>query len=416
MLVTAARWLCPVASPPVEEGALLTHEGKIVAAGPRAAVLERAGAATPVVELGSVALLPGLINAHCHSELSWMARGRPEGGDYIAWIEALLRRRAEGPAHPDEPAQCAREALRLMVARGTVALGDVANETWIAPLLFDTPMEGVLFHEAYSPRASEADGVARAARNCGDRMRAASPPDGRWAIAPSPHAPHTCSAELLRALSADAREARRPLTIHAAESLAEVDWMRDGAGPLARLFGERRLLDPERVAAGVSPIAWLDELGVLDRRSLLVHCVHCSDEDVARVRRAGARIVSCPRSNRYLGVGRAPIEVFLAAGVPVALGTDSLASSPSLDLFDEMATVRQLHPSVTAECVVRMATLAGAEALGLADRLGSLEAGKEARPIAVPLLEGRDPLEELCASPNSVIPLSCTTADRAHAC
>jgi cytosine/adenosine deaminase-related metal-dependent hydrolase len=142
---------------------------------------------------------------------------------------------------------------------------------------------------------------------------------------------------------------------------------------------------------------------LLTARTLAVHCVHLNHQDHSRLQVSRATVVTCPRSNRYLGVGRTPVTKLLAEGVPVALGTDSLASAPDLDLFAEMAALREEHPSLACATVVRMATWNGAQALGLAERLGTIDEGKLAELAVVALPEGCDrPLEWICSLPSRV--------------
>jgi cytosine/adenosine deaminase-related metal-dependent hydrolase len=185
-----------------------------------------------------------------------------------------------------------------------------------------------------------------------------------------------------------------------------------GGGPLADLFRERGFWDSAWEPPGRSPVEHLKRLGVLSPRTLAVHSVHLDHADRSTLQTSGATVVACPRSNARLGVGRAPIPELLRAGVPVALGTDSLASVPDLDLFSEIAALREQHPSVSPAAVLRMATLNGARALGLADRLGSIEAGKLSALIVVPLgSRFARPLDALVEPPERVYPLDDATRE-----
>jgi cytosine/adenosine deaminase-related metal-dependent hydrolase len=403
MRVYAAEHIFPVASPPVRQGALATERGRILAVGGRDEVLARVDPGTDVEELGHVALLPGLINAHCHTELSWLGQDPPQARDYVGWIREVVGRREGEPLAGSRDA--AERALAFMESRGTVALGDVGNSTWVVSVLARSSLEGVFFHEVYGPRESDAERLlAEAVRRVNqlvcdaDLSRAA----GRWRITVTPHAAHTTSASLLRALGRRADHDGSPLSVHVAESVAEVSFLRDGSGPFPELFRARGVWEEGFEAARRSPVEQLHHHGLLTPRTLAVHAIHVSAHDRRRLRDCGTCVVTCPRSNERLGVGLAPVPEFLAAGVPVALGTDSLASTPDLDLFGEMAALCRLYPRLPREAVLRMATLHGARALGLDHRLGSLEPGKLARLVAVPLSTGDDPLRTVCSLPEAV--------------
>jgi 5-methylthioadenosine/S-adenosylhomocysteine deaminase len=404
MLIYRAAWICPVASRPVRNGAVAVADGRIVAVGEADAVAEAVGDDAEVRDLGAVAIVPGLVNAHVHLELSWAADQDLPGGDYMTWLRALLDRRPS--VDEADAARSAADAAGGMLARGTVAVGDVANETWAMPLVADAGFHGVLFHEIYSRRADDAEeeigrAVARLGAVANDPAVASA--SDRLVVALTPHAPHTTSEPLLRALAGRANASDEPLTIHVAESDAETAMLRDGSGPLPELFRERGGWDDTWQPPGVSPVEFLDRLGVLGPRTLAVHCVQLGRQDHSRLQSRGVRVVTCPRSNAFLGVGEAPVPELLREGVPVALGTDSLASAPDLDLFAEMEALRRVHPTLSPAAVLRIATLNGAAALGIDDRLGSLEPGKLAALVAVGLgPDDEDPLGAVVSRPDEV--------------
>lgn len=407
MRVYAAARVFPVASPPIQDGAVAVLGERIVSVGPRADVVSAAGSDVELCDLGDAAILPGLVNAHCHVELSWMGQDPPPGGDYMAWLRGLLERRAA--EDPEAARQAAERAIDDMLSRGTVAIGDVGNGTWIAPLLARSPLLGIAFHELYGIQASDAE------RRIGEAIEhlelLAQDPDlkaagERWRVVLTPHAPHTTSEPLLRALAGRAAAAREPLSIHVGESQAEVAWLRDASGPFEELYRERAPDGHDWSPSGLSPVEHLDRTGILAPHSLAVHCVQLTQQDRSRLQSRGVCVVTCPRSNERLGVGKAPVGELLAAGIPVALGTDSLASAPDLDLFAEIAALRRAHPRLAPAAALRMATLNGAVALGLADRLGSIEPGKLARLVVVPLDPGNsDPLAAICDGPADVYSL-----------
>ena len=407
MIVYTVKWLLPVVSPPVADAAVAMEHGRIAAAGRRSDVLEQAGADAEVRDLGDAVLMPGLVNAHTHLELSWMGAAPPEAGDYMTWLNDFVRKRSR----VDEAAarQAAERTVEQALARGTVAVGDVSNEIWTASILARTPLFGIVFHELLGFPTSVAERLLDEAASSLDSIEAdadVAQAGERLRVVLTPHAAHSTSAALLKALGGRARAAQAPLSIHVAESEAEVRFLHDGSGPFREFLVERGKWDDSWTPPGHSPVEHLDRLGVLSPRTLAVHCVQVGRQDLSKLQARGVTVVTCPRSNRRLGVGTAPVPRLLGAGIPVALGSDSLASAPDLDLFAEISALRQEHPGLAPAAILRMATLNGARALGLADELGSVERGKRGALVLVPLAEpGDDPLETATSSPPTVFPI-----------
>jgi cytosine/adenosine deaminase-related metal-dependent hydrolase len=406
MIVYAAKHLLPVASTPIQNGAVSVQDGRIVAFGRRKDVV-KAHPGAEVRDLGDAVIVPGFVNAHTHIELSFMDGAPPAGGTFMTWIRDLVSRRSA--VDPAAAAEAAAKAVETMVLRGTVAVGDVANETWAAALLARSGLSGLAFHELFGFRAADAEPIldAAAARleaiDADPDVRAAR--DRLTAIL-TPHAAHTTSYALLKALGGRAVASGEVLSIHVAESEDEMQLLRDGTGPFKDFLIERDAWEPTFKAPGTTPVDYLDRLGVLTQRTLAVHCIHIDSQDVSRLQARGVTVVTCPRSNQRLGVGKAPVLKLLSAGIPVALGTDSLASAPDLDVFTEVAHLRQDHPLLSPAAALRIATLNGARALGLANDLGTIEAGKSASLAVVGLNDPNDdPLEAVTWSSESVAPL-----------
>lgn len=411
MVVYLARRLLPVASPPVGEGAVAVEAGRIALVGRRKDVIKAAGPGAEARDLGEAVILPGFVNVHTHIELSWLTDDPPPGGSYMGWLQELVaRRQQEDRARAVEAAE---KALATMVARGTVAVGDVGNGTWAASVLARSKLRAVVFHEVYGFRASDAESVLEQAAERLERVQA--DPDvkaagSRIELVLTPHAAHTTSAPLLKALAGRSAAAAQPLSIHVAESEAEVAFLQDGSGPFAEFLQARGSWDESWHAPGSSPVEYLDRQGVLSPRTLAVHCVHLGQQDISKLQARQVTVVTCPRSNYYLEVGKTPVARLLASGIPVALGTDSLASVADLDMLAEMAALRHEHPGLAPAAVLRMATLNGARALGLGKELGSIEPGKAAALCVVPLEDPHDdPLEVVTTYPERAMPLEAAT-------
>jgi aminodeoxyfutalosine deaminase len=403
MIIYAAKHLLPVAATPIQNGAVLVHEGRILAAGRRRDVI-KAHPGAELRDLGETVIIPGLVNAHTHVELSFMNGEPPAGGTFMTWLRDLVARRPVVEAAV--AAAAAAKAIESMAAKATVAVGDIANGTWAAPLLARSGLRGLAFHEIFGFAASDTESILESAAQRLETIDA--DPDvaaarDRFTTVLTPHAAHTTSSPLLKALGGRAVASGEMLSIHVAESEEESQLLRDGTGPFKDFLIERGAWDPAFKAPGQTPVEYLERLGVLTPRTLAVHCVHLDHQDFSRLQARGVTVVTCPRSNQRLGVGKAPVAKLLSSGIPVALGTDSLASAPDLDVFTELAYLRQEHPGVSPAAALRIATLNGARALGMARDLGSIEEGKLAALAVVGLNDPNDdPLEAVTWSSESV--------------
>lgn len=363
--VVAATWVLPGPdAPPVRDGAVALDGDVVREAGPRAEVEARHGPA----EVRQAVILPALVNAHLHLELSHLAGEVPGGRGLVPWIEALLARRALGGAVEEG---MARGAASLREA-GVAAVGDVTNGLGSAPHLAREGLAGTLFHEIYGFSEVRAAEAMRAA--AGVRERAGDPGPG-LRVAPCPHAVYStflgAAAQLLGA---------GPSSIHLAEVPEERSFVAGATGPFAdlalRLGLEPGALRPFARSAVDAVGPWLGP------ETLVVHAVDLDELDVAALVRSGATVVLCPRSNRHIS-GRLPdLPRLLAAGIPLAVGTDSLASSPSLSPLEELAVLREAFPAVAPS---RLLSLAWNGAAVGAPAVGRLLPGSAPGVLAVPL-------------------------------
>jgi len=213
------------------------------------------------------------------------------------------------------------------------------------------------------------------------------------------HAPYSVAPLVLRAIRlAVDRDPFAPCSVHLSESAEEVEFIRSGGGPWRALLEELGSWDPAWVPPGGTPVQFLDDSGFLDARVLAVHGVQMTPADLERLAVRGSTLVTCPRSNFHTGAGAPPIEDFYSAGVHVAVGTDSLASAPDLNVFAELATLRALAPTVSAGALLDSATRQGARALGFDADYGTIEPGKSARLLAITIPARTDDVEECLVS------------------
>jgi len=369
-----AAWVLPISAPPIRNGFVTLEGGRITAVSDRAP--------GKVASLGNVAILPALVNAHTHLELSYLHGRVPPSTSFNDWVMALMALRRD---HPDPTAPAIIEAAGHAIARarasGTGLFGDVSNTLVTVPLLRDAGMAAHVFYELIGFSHPDPAGRVREARAAAD---AAAIGADSVRVSLAPHAPYSVSSALFMAIRADVdAHPDSVTTVHLGESAAEVELLRQGSGPARVMLERLGVWSNEWQIPGVSPTEYVASLGFLRADSLVVHGVQFTREDLARVKTAGSPLVSCPRSNTYVGVGAPPLESFYAAGVPVAFGTDSLVSVADLNMFAELAEARRIAPTVSARELLRSATLIGARALRHDDDYGSIAAGKRAALIAV---------------------------------
>ena len=375
-----ARWVVPVSRPPLEYASVVEEGGRIVYVGPRAA----APAGTDV-DLGDVVLVPGLVNAHTHLELTVM-RGFLEDLSFRHWIVRLTKARKEVLSF-----QALVDSARVGIAEGLLAgvttFADTSESGAPFVAMRDAGVRGIVYQEVFGPDPAQCAESLAELRGKVDAMRTKEIPLVRIGV--SPHAPYSVSDALFRATADYARSESLPIAIHIAESEDESRLVTEAAGEWAESHRARGL--PVEVR-GQSPIGMLERNGVLTARPLLIHCVRASSGDIASIAGHDCSVAHCPASNAKLGHGIAPLTELLDASVRVGLGSDSVASNNRMDLLDEarVAILMQRartgrYDVVSAARALELATLRGAEALGIERDVGSLDVGKSADFAAFPL-------------------------------
>ena len=368
-----AEWVLPMTGAPIHRGSVSIENGRI------AGVDDRAPAGA--IDLGNVAVLPALVNAHTHLELSYLQGRVPPTDRFLDWIRTIMATRREYPDAADPRIlDAARAAIADARASGTGLLGDISNTLVTARLLRDAAMPAQVFYELLKFNASDPVSMVREARAKAN----AAADGGAVRISLAPHAPYSVAPGLFAAIRADLdANPGQVTTVHLGESPEELEFLRRGTGPWRVLLEELGVWSDQWEPPGTSPVEYLERLGFLDRRVLAVHGVQFDGDDLDRLRSRGMTVVSCPRSNQHVGVGAPPLEAFYAMDVHVAFGTDSLASAPDLNLFSELAEARRLAPRVPARALLQSATCRGAEALGFGDEFGTIAPGARADLIAV---------------------------------
>lgn len=374
-----ARWVLPVDGEPIDDGRIVVEDGVI------AGVLPAGPAHDGEVDFGDAILMPGFVNAHTHLEYT-VQRGFLEDIPFFPWVRALTMSKAL----IDQGGWLLSARLGAMesIAGGVTTIGDNTDAGVTARIAVKTGLRAVVFQEVFGIDDREpVEPIVEALREKIGGLRQHE--SNRVSIGVSPHAIYTVRPALFDALGSDSAISSLPWSVHIAESPAESELTMHGTGPFAEMYGRRGITWQTPRS---TPTAHASRMGALTPSTLAVHCVHQDANDIDLVHASGASIVHCPKSNGKLGDGWAPLAEWLASGVKVALGTDSAVSNNTLDMFEEMRFAvlgqrarRSLVEGVTARDIVRIATLGGAEALGLADVTGSLTVGKRADLIAVDL-------------------------------
>ncbi|HWB07684.1 MAG TPA: amidohydrolase family protein [Pirellulales bacterium] len=386
-------YVFPITSPPIADGVVTIDEGRIVGVG-----REPALAGCHLSDLGNVAILPGLVNAHTHLEFSGLAAPLGVPGTLLPdWIRLVVAYRRALP--PDSQAAAVEQGVKECRAHGVVAVGEIAT-TDFGDAVANTLTDATVFREIIGLKRELIDERLAAARQFlavttsrphreGEGKLAARPParDIRRGI--SPHAPYSVHPELFDRLIDLASGAQAPVAFHLAETREELDLLATGRGPFRELLVELGAWDETAIPRGTRPIDYLRRLADRGVHGLVIHGNYLDDEETQFIGAHAERltVVYCPRTHAYFGHARHPLPRLLAAGANVALGTDSRASNPDLNLLEEIRLVARQFPELPPATALELGTLRAARALGIDDRFGSLERGKLAAIVTVRLPE-----------------------------
>jgi cytosine/adenosine deaminase-related metal-dependent hydrolase len=387
-----ARYVFTAVGEPIPSGTVSVEAGRIVAVG------RHGGAAA---ELGNVAIVPGLVNAHAHLDFSNLSRPLGYRGiPLVDWLRLVMAFRRETP--PD--ATAVAQGLRESFSYGVKTLADIVQSDWPQDAVVSSGVNVTAFLELIAPtakRVADASALAERYLQADDGPHPSPLPKGEGTCCYrglSPHAPYTVQPELLAAVVRLSQKHKIPIAMHLAESPEELELLQTGGGPLRVFLEELGTWRPTLIPHESRPLDYLRTLAAA-WRVLVVHGNYLNDEEIDFLGKHADRMtaVYCPRTHDWFAHRRYPLAEMLAAGVPVALGTDGRGSSPDLNLLEEMRFAAQKHPMVSREQILRMGTIFGATALGQAAETGSLEVGKRAdlTIIHLPERDASDPYELL---------------------
>jgi cytosine/adenosine deaminase-related metal-dependent hydrolase len=343
------------------------------------------------LDLGNVAILPGLVNAHTHLDLSGLRGQAQPSQDFLQWLRAVIHHRRS--LSPEQASKDIQAGIAECVQHGTTLIGDISSQGFSWSLLTESPVRAVVFYEMLGlprERATTAEKEAQAWLESHSATSACRP-------GLSPHAPYSVRASLFQAAFEMARNYRLPLATHLAETREELELLEHHRGPFVDFLSELGVWDPEGLVRNHEDIIhqssqvpnfliihgnYLSAMsdGVMGRKADGLQSV-----GLALTTHDSPTMVYCPRTHAAFGHDSHPFQDILASGGRVALGTDSLASNPDLDVLAEARFLHGRYPNVPAKTVLRMITLSGAEALGWDEETGSLAPGKSADLVVLPL-------------------------------
>ena len=391
----------------IDDGAVIVSDGSIKAVGKFKDIIKEFGG-YPIQEHECRVLAPALINSHSHLELSHLDLAEPcrdqtkYEGDITQWIRDLLKARDNFSRDTSDAEKQAlsnsNQVLREMAAEGVGFVGDIGNSLASRAIGQDQQTEVCFLLELLGlTKESEAKSLAR----LGEVFAGES-----LGISCTAHAPYSATPVLIRAIKENGDRRGHIFSIHVAESRQEVEFLQTGTGQFLDFLYERGAWDSTFKVPGKGAVQYLESLGVLNEKTLCVHVVHVENEEIETLALRKAKVCLCPGSNRFLGLGKAPVTEFLAHGILPALGTDSKASNAVLSIWREMRLLREDHPGLSPATVFSMATRGGAEAWGIDSALGTLESGKRARILKVncqsSMHSGKDILEYMTTAGESV--------------
>lgn len=392
-----ARWLFPVDAEPIENGTIeIDSTGRIAA---------RHSRDDPRAEdLGNVAVIPGLVNAHTHLEFSGLDAPLSSGEPFTDWIRAVVAWRRGGLSN--QTADIHR-GLTELAAAGTTFVGEITTADGSLEQFSTSGPRTVLFRELIGLRPEQREEQLAIARRHLSQKQVGE--TDRLLAGLSPHAPYSVHPQLFAELVDLASSQHAPLAIHLAETSAELELLDRGTGPFVELLREFGAWREDMIPTGSRPLDYLRRLEPL-QHALVIHGNYLSDEEIDFLSaHENLAVVYCPRTHAYFGHRKHPWRELLASGARVAIGTDSRASNPDLSLWRELCFLRKHSPDVEVQKLLELGTIAGARALGLGDETGSLTVGKRSdlTVVSLDVQTGSDPHAVLINDTNRVVGTMC---------
>ncbi len=377
-MILAARYIAPVESPVIENGAIRFRDATVVAVGPSK---EFDVGDEERVDFGNAVITPGFVNAHTHLELTHLAERVAPSPDFTGWLTRLVKTSSESLPTKESVQRIVTDGIFQSHRAGVTTVGDITRfPAWTRQALSNSMMRAVSFGEVIA--------VGTRRHLLQERLAAAMKTEFESELlrcGVSPHAPYTVEPNALRECARRSVEQLTPLCIHGAETLEESEFTCEGTGVFADYLRSLGVWDDDIPIAGLAPIPLFEASGLLTDRTVLAHANYVCDDDIHCIGENRASVAYCPRTHDAFEHPPHRFRDMLDAGVNVCIGTDSLASNPSLSILDELRFLHQMFPDFNSQQLLEMGTVSGAKALGLQDRVGSLAVGKDADLAVIPM-------------------------------
>ena len=399
-----AKWVFPVGQAAIENGIVICEQGKVRTVGKRSD-----HSCSTVFDFGEQAIIPGLVNAHTHLEFSSLTQplGNPTAG-FTNWILDVIAFRSanatdQTAASPESVKELAiKSGIAESAAAGVVAIGEIATTPWgfeaYQSAYESNAMRGVVFHEQLGNNPLEAFAKTNEISAAVNRFDVRN-----WTAAISPHAPYSTAVTLFQALVSSASQSKTRVAIHLAETIEEIEFIETGAGPFSEMLNQLHI--PFKRQPGAINVG--DYLRTLAQtEALIIHGNYLNVEELEFIaEHDNLNIVFCPRTHTYFGHDEYPLRTMLDLEINVAVGTDSRASNPDLDLFEELKQIAATQTAVSTREILRMGTQSGARALGLETLLGTIEPERSSKLCVVSHPDGIRSEQDLFHSDSICQPL-----------
>ncbi len=376
------KYILPVTEPPIQDGSILIKNKKITFVGGKNDCPD--DPPDQVLDFSEHLLMPGLVNSHTHLSLTKLKNKIQPGISFPDWIKKIVS--YTSAMSESEEKEAIKEGLSCLIETGTTTIGDISRSGNSINVMRSMKIGGIVYLEVIGFKKSAMnDQINRVNQILKDNKA-----DEMVEFGLSPHSPYSVSPQLIESTYRLAQSNRLQIAMHIAETKEESEFIEKGEGRLRSLMEEMDRWEPDWKVSKSTPIKYLNNLGAL-KDMTGIHLNYIDDEDIDIMKENNLSIVYCPKSNKWFHRGESyPLIKYLKKNINVSVGTDSLASNDSLNMFEEMSLIKKQFPSLSDETIVQMATINGAKALGMEKITGSLETGKKADIIALKLNGERD--------------------------